>query len=579
MNPIQKKIIWGGAALFLLMGLIPPWTDIQNVGGLPYSAPVGYSIIFAPPEGADKIDLNRLQIQWFMVIVITGVLAFTFNESRSRRAVGPEQRQQASDRRDTNDRRIIADRRQTLDRRVRMEVRRLPERRVAPDRRVTPDRRLVFEDRLLMRSPLKPERRYIPDRRENPDRRRRIEPSVKRERRTTEERRSTEDRRFYEERRIAPNRRTAHKGFFQRYFWLLLIGFMVSLLLFIFLLLPLIGPSKLTKMTVSERLQFRKMVTQVDLMRTFRGHEGFIRTIAFSPDSRYLASASYDQTVKIWDLASGAVVNTLIGHTDLVRAVAFSPQDSILASGSADRDIILWNYVTGQMLRTLEGHSERVRCLAFNHRGDLLASGSGDRTVKLWDVSSGEIMRSLEGHFDEVWTVAFNSDGSNLASGCAGVKEGEIRFWDVRAGRLITMLNGLPGQVMSLDFSPDDHYLAVGSGEWNNERQIYLDGHIAIWDLTSQQMVHTMKYHKTGAYISLDFSPDGKLLASGDSERQITLWDISRGKEVRILKGHVFMVSCVAFNREGTLLASSSGERNNMIGEIKIWGPFSNTTR
>src|SRR5207244_10836988 len=110
---------------------------------------------------------------------------------------------------------------------------------------------------------------------------------------------------------------------------------------------------------------------------------------------------------------------TLKGHSDAINAVAFSIDGKTLASGSSDNTVKLWDVSTGAELRTLKGHSNSVVpviSVAFSPDGRTLASGSSDKTVKLWDVSTGAELRTLKGHSEAVWSVAFSLDGNTLAS-------------------------------------------------------------------------------------------------------------------------------------------------------------------
>jgi WD40 repeat protein len=181
-------------------------------------------------------------------------------------------------------------------------------------------------------------------------------------------------------------------------------------------------------------------------VRTLSGPGG-VTSVAFSPDGRLLASGfcgflevpggCVRGEIKLWDVASGREVRTLTGHTFYVRSVAFSPDGRLLASGSCSKysspsgyciqgDIKLWEVASGSEVRTLTGHEDWVNSVAFSPDGRLLASGSV--AIKLWEVASGSEVRTLSGHTWAVNSVAFSPDGRLLASGSY---DRTIKLWDI----------------------------------------------------------------------------------------------------------------------------------------------------
>ena len=160
---------------------------------------------------------------------------------------------------------------------------------------------------------------------------------------------------------------------------------------------------------------------------TLTGHTHKVSSVSFSPDDTTLASGSYDDTIRLWEVNTGRHLHTLTGHTGSVNSVSFSPDSSTLASASW-REVRLWEINTGSHLRTLTGHTDEVISVSFSPDGQTLASGSWDKTVRLWDVNTGRHIHTLTGHTDSVESVSFSPDGQTLASGSA---DGTILLWDI----------------------------------------------------------------------------------------------------------------------------------------------------
>jgi S1-C subfamily serine protease len=216
------------------------------------------------------------------------------------------------------------------------------------------------------------------------------------------------------------------------------------------------------------------------LEKTLTGHstkvnglgnkEGDVKSVAFSPNGKALASGSWDKTIKIWNVATGKEITTLKGHSEKVTSVAFSPDGKNLASGS-DETIKIWNVATGQVINNLKVHSNLVWSVAFSPDGRTLASCSSDDTIKLWNVATGQVINNLKGHSDSVSSVAFSPDGKTLASGSW---DKTVKIWNVATGEEITTLKGHSKTVSSVAFSPDGRTLASGSR----------DATIKIWRLS-----------------------------------------------------------------------------------------------
>ncbi|MEH2281332.1 MAG: ribosome assembly protein 4, partial [Nostoc sp.] len=128
-------------------------------------------------------------------------------------------------------------------------------------------------------------------------------------------------------------------------------------------------------------------------VQTLTGHSDGVYSVVFSPDGQRLASASYDKTIKLWDVATGKAVQTLTGHSDGVYSVVFSPDGQRLASASLDKTIKLWDVATGKPVQTLTGHSSWVRSVVFSPDGQRLASASGDKTIIIWNLDLNKLVK------------------------------------------------------------------------------------------------------------------------------------------------------------------------------------------
>ena len=175
--------------------------------------------------------------------------------------------------------------------------------------------------------------------------------------------------------------------------------------------------------------------------KTLNGHQHRVYSVAFSPDGKTLASGSDDNTIRLWNVDTGETERILTGHAgefegvdngpssvEGVKSVAFSPDGKTLASGGGDNVIHLWDIGTGKSKMTLVGHTHWVFSLAFSPDGKTLASGSVDSDIRLWDPHTGQPKKTLTGHGDWVRSIAFSPDGKTLVSGS---DDGSVLLWRI----------------------------------------------------------------------------------------------------------------------------------------------------
>ncbi len=312
-----------------------------------------------------------------------------------------------------------------------------------------------------------------------------------------------------------------------------------------------------TRTQVTETLQ--QAINFVREKNRLAEHDGILESVSFSPDGKFIATASRDRTVKIWSLDGKKQLVKLEEHKgEGFNSVVFSPDGTLIATGSWDKTAKIWSR-NGKLLHTLTGHKEAVLEVAFSPDSQLLATASWDNTVKIWS-RDGKLLHTLTGHKDKVNSVTFSPDGKLIATVSW---DKTVKLWNLD-GKELRTFTGHQDMIWSVSFSPDGKRIATASG----------DRTVKIWNLDGKEL-QTLKGHQNGVN-SVAFSPDGKLIATASGDKTVKLWN-RNGQELETLYGHTDAVNSVAFSPDGKLIVTASNDKTAKIW--KLYSPHSNIIR
>jgi WD40 repeat protein len=301
-----------------------------------------------------------------------------------------------------------------------------------------------------------------------------------------------------------------------------------------------------------ERVAPRFDLSKISWQRpqTLTNHTASVSSVIISPDGETLVSGCFDKTIKLWNLATGELLDSLTA-SEAVLAIAFHPEKPILACGYVDGCIAIWN-LSEKTVSCIGKHSSYnvSMSVAFSPDGRAIASGSDDRNVKIWELESGQLLHNFK-QARGVNVIAFSPDGQFLASGSSG---NIVKLWNPTTGEQVGELVGHSQDINTIAFSPDGENLISGSSDMT----------VKLWSVASGELLNTFVGHID--WVRSVIFPHRETIISASADKSIKFWDATSGKILESFTGHSKNINSIVLSPDGKTLVTASSDKT-----IKIW--------
>lgn len=276
------------------------------------------------------------------------------------------------------------------------------------------------------------------------------------------------------------------------------------------------------------------------------GHTNYVNTVVFDRTGKQLITAGHDATIRMWDVQSGKLLRRLVGHTNRITCIDIQRNGSLAASSSWDKTVRVWNSETGEQVTKLDLPSG-AESVAFHPQGHVLVTGTSK--VQFWTTAGWEPFASINVK-NSVMSLSISPDGNLVA---CGLYNGDILIFEFATQRQVARLIGHTNKTESIEFSSDGKRLASASGD-NTAR---------LWDIESQREIIRMEHPL--AVHSVAFAPVGNLLATASFDRMVRFWSAESGVQLGEIEGHRRLVASLAFSRDGRFLGTGSHD------QVRLW--------
>ena len=283
------------------------------------------------------------------------------------------------------------------------------------------------------------------------------------------------------------------------------------------------------------------------------GHTGEILSAEFSPDNKYVITASRDHTSRIFEVFSGKEVHLFNGHEGIVRSAVFSADGQYTLTSSDDGTARICEMSTGKELHVLAGHYDGVNMANFSPNGKYVITASADKTARIFEVSSGKLIQSLLGHRGALNSARFSNNGKTIITASS---DSTSRMYDLFSGRELFVFDGFKDILWNAAFSSDDKMILVASN----------DGTIKIYDTESGQELNVISGNNNNFCAS--FSPDNLKVLTTGLDRVVRMYELESGSEIQSFSGHSGHVNSALFSADGSKVITSCSDRISRVFDV-----------
>jgi twitching motility protein PilT len=289
----------------------------------------------------------------------------------------------------------------------------------------------------------------------------------------------------------------------------------------------------------------------LNLSKVFTGHQRDVNSVAFLPDERTVISGGGDNQARVWSVESRQAVH-ILDHGDWINAVAVARGTPVVGTAGRDGNVKLWNLTSGQLIETIKAHPNNATTLAFFPDGSRLISGGQEGRAKFYNLVHKKVEADVPVHSGWVWRVTPSPVGNVLLTAGA---DRVARIWCLGRKEPPLTLKGHEGEVLYAGFSADGRLVAT-CGK---------DGCVKVWESESGGLVRSFQAHE-GAVNSVNFSPSGEHLITAGADKMLKAWLVKDGSLCGDADGGYDYISECVFSRSGNRLATCGGE-----GLVKVW--------